>query len=153
MNPLIEPKEITLHTESGEKRIYILSKLDCIEGREFIFQYPISALPKLGNYALNKELMLMLMKHVAVPTENGPLRLSTEGLVRNHAREPHLLIELEKQMIGYNFRFLLQETIWPFLKNFQNQITASIIKTLTDLSAQFSPKAAPPSKNSEPFTA
>ena len=66
---MIEPKEITVETQKGEKRVYILSKFPAVQGREIIAKYPLSAMPKLGDYAVNEETMLKLMAFVAVPRE------------------------------------------------------------------------------------
>ncbi|KAF9396647.1 hypothetical protein CPC16_010966 [Podila verticillata] len=73
MNTLLEPKEITIKTMAGEDRTYILSKFPAIAGREIVSQYPISAVPKLGDYKINEALMLKIMGFVAVPADNGKI--------------------------------------------------------------------------------
>ena len=49
---MIQPREITIADQDGKERRYILSKFPAVEGREIVAKYPISALPKLGDYAV-----------------------------------------------------------------------------------------------------
>ena len=78
---MIEPKTVVIYGKE-----FILSKFPAIAGREIIAKYPLSGLPKIGDYALNEETMLKLMCYVAVNAgADVPLCLNTAALVDNHA--------------------------------------------------------------------
>lgn len=142
---MIEPKEITIETQRGEKRVYVLSKFPAVQGREIIAKYPLSAMPKLGDYAVNEETMLKLMAFVAVPrTEGGPLPLSTRGLVDNHVPDWETLARIEMAMMEYNVSFFANGKGSTFLEAITAKAQAFLSKTLMDLSAQSSPKGKRP---------
>ncbi len=147
MSVLIEPKEITIKTMAGDDRTYILSKFPAITGREIVTQYPISAVPKLGDYKTNEALMLKIMGFVAAPVDNSQLRLSTAALVNNHVPDCETLMKIEIYMLEYNTSFFSSGRISTLLSGVEGKATAWITKTLTDLSGRFFPKAAPRSKN------
>jgi len=138
---MIEPKEITIETQRGESRVYILSKFPAIQGREIIAKYPLSAMPKLGDYAVNEETMLKLMAFVGVPQEGRePLRLSTRALVDNHVPDWETLARIEFAMMEYNVSFFGNGKGSTFLEAITQKAQQFLSKTLTDLSAQSSPK-------------
>ncbi|KAG0310258.1 hypothetical protein BGZ97_012688 [Linnemannia gamsii] len=132
---------------AGDERTYILSKFPAIAGREIVTQYPISAVPKLGDYKANEALMLKIMGFVAVPVDNSQLRLSTAALVDNHVPDCETLMKIEIHMLDYNTSFFSSGRISTLLSGVEGKATAWITKTLTDLSERFFPKAAPRSKN------
>lgn len=138
---MIEPKEITIETQRGESRVYVLSKFPAVQGREIIAKYPLSAMPKLGDYAVNEETMLKLMAFVAVPrTEGEPLLLSTRALVDNHVPDWETLARIEMAMMEYNVSFFGNGKGSTFLEAITAKAQAFLSKTLMDLSAQSSPK-------------
>ena len=53
---LIQPKEIEV---SG--KIYRISKFPATVGREIVAKYPVSNMPKLGDYKVREEIMTKLM--------------------------------------------------------------------------------------------
>lgn len=137
---MIEPKEIEI-----EGKTFILSKFPAIQGREIIAKYPISAMPKLGDYAVNEETMLKLMCFVAVPREGGePLRLTTRALVDNHCSSWEVLAKVEIAMMEYNCSFFGNGKGSTFLETITRKAQQLITKTLMDLSAQSSRKAKQP---------
>jgi hypothetical protein len=147
MSLLLEPKEVVIKTMAGEDRTYILSKFPAIAGREIVSQYPISAVPKLGDYKTNEALMLKIMSFVAVPVENGELRLSTAALVDNHVPDYEALMKIEFHMMDYNTSFFSSGKVSTFLNNVEDKATAWISKTLTGLLEQSFLKDAPRSRN------
>lgn len=147
MSPLLEPKEISLKTMTGEERPYLLSKFPAIAGREIVSQYPISAVPKLGDYRTNEALMLKIMGFVAVPTDSSELRLSTAALVDNHVPDYETLMKIEFLMMDYNTSFFSSGKVSTFFNHVEGKATAWISKTLTDLLARSFPKNAPRSTN------
>jgi len=138
---MIEPKEITIETQRGESRVYVLSKFPAVQGREIIAKYPLSAMPKLGDYAVNEETMLKLMAFVAVHMPEGKtLALSTRGLVDNHVPDWETLARIEMAMMEYNVSFFGNGKGSTFLEAITQKAQAFLSKTLTDLSGQFSQK-------------
>lgn len=144
---LLQPidKEITL--PDGGTKTYIISKFPAIAGREIITQYPLTAAPKVGDYAANESLMLKIMTFVAVPTDNGPLRLTTKDLVNNHVPDFETLMKLEWAMIEYNCSFLQNGAALTFLSGLKDQVFASISQTLTRLSQPSSASDSQPSES------
>ena len=139
--PLILPKEISIPDQSGVEKVFIISKFPAIQGREIIAKYPLSAMPKLGDYAVNEETMLKLMAFVAVPREGAePLALTTKALVNNHCGDWEQLARVEVAMMEYNVSFFGNGKGLTFLEAITQKAQAYLSRTLTDLSAQLSQK-------------
>ena len=128
---LLQTKDITI----GDKT-YVLSKFPATVGREILVQYPTSAMPKLGDYKTNEELMLKMMGYVSVQTAAGELRLSTRALVDNHVSSAPDLIKLEWAMMEHNFDFFANGKASGFLAGLGGKVQQLITKTLTDLKQQ-----------------
>lgn len=150
--PLIEPKEVTIETQSGSKKTYILSKFPAIQGREIISQYPVSAIPKIGDYATNQAVMLKLMCFVAVNIDGTELKLFTKELVDNHVPDWETLVKIEKGMMEYNCSFFGEGRNSNFSAVIAQKARPLITKILTDLLEQSSLKKAQHSTNSEQST-
>lgn len=135
---MIDQKSVTV----GGKA-YILSKFPATVGREIITQYPVSALPKIGEYKTNHELMQRIMSYVGVEIEGrpDPLMLSTEALINNHIKKTEDLMRLEWLMIEYNFDFFGDGRASNWLGMVADRIKPLISKTLTDLLGQSSVKS------------
>ena len=133
---MLEPKEVVLKTQSGEERTYTISKFPAIAGREIIAQYPVSAIPKIGEYKTNEELMLKLMAFVSVPTDGGEIKLTSRALVENHVPDWETLVKLEKSMIEYNCSFFGNGKSLNFLEGLAEKGLASVVEMLTGLLAQ-----------------
>jgi hypothetical protein len=146
---MLEPKTIRVQTQKGEERSYILSKFPAMAGREIIAKYPLSAMPKLGDYAVNEETMLKLMAFVAVPlnAEGGALRLTTRALVDNHVPDWETLARVEIAMMEYNCSFFASGKASSFLQSILGKAQALLSQTLTDLLAQSSQTEKPRSGN------
>lgn len=144
---MIEPKEIQVVTQRGETRTYIISKFPAIQGREIITQYPLSAVPKVGDYKANEQVMLKLMAFVAVPSGCGELRLTTQALVDNHVPDWETLAKIEVAMIEYNCSFFGNGKASGFFATIEAKARQLISSTLTDLLQQSSQKEKPASTN------
>ena len=143
--PLLQPKEVEIDLPDGGTKTYILSKFPAIQGREIIAKYPLSAVPKLGDYAVNEETMLKLMAFVAVPGASGdPLQLTTRALVDNHVPDWETLARLEMAMLEYNVSFFGNGKGSTFFDAIAAKAQALLTKTLTDFSVQLSQKAKQP---------
>lgn len=144
---MLQPKEIRVTTQAGDERVYILSKFPALAGREIVAKYPLSAMPKLGDYGVNEETMLKLMAFVGVPVEgkDAALKLSTRALVDNHVPDWETLIRVEAAMLEYNVSFFGNGKASSFLEVIAAKAQQLLSRTLTDLSAQLSPKGGSPS--------
>lgn len=152
MPELLHPKEIKVTDQEGAEKTYIISKFPAVDGREIVTQYPTTALPKIGDYNVNKAVMLKLMCFVAVPGKEEPLRLTTQALIDNHVPDWETLGKIEMEMLQYNCSFLRAGKLSTSLEGVFQKALALITKTLTDSSVQLSPTVRPPSTTSEPST-
>lgn len=128
---MLEPKDI----EIGGKT-YVIGKFSAIAGRAILLQYPTSALPKIGDYATNEQLMLQIMSYVGVRIDgrDDPLVLKTRQLVDNHVPDTETLMKLEFAVLSHNFSFFRDGKMSGILELVANQAATLIQKTLTDLS-------------------
>lgn len=150
---LIKPEEITLQDDDGNSHTYTLSNFDAVQGREIIMKYPLSALPKLGDYEVSQATMLKLMSYVAVPqADDRQLRLTTLALVNNHVQSWEMLGKLEMAMLEKNCRFFRDGRSFDFLERAAQMFMEKISEILTSSSAVSSPPSVPPTTNSEPST-
>lgn len=140
MAELLQPEVWECPLPGGGTKAFVLSKFPAIAGREIIAKYPLSGMPKLGDYAVNEETMLKLMSYVAVHIEGRPepLRLSTRELVNNHCADWEVLARVEMEMLRRNCSFFANGQASTFLQGLLQQGQALITKTLMGLSAQLS---------------
>lgn len=136
---LLEPLEVTVKTLRGDDRVYIISKFPAVAGREIVAGYPLTAVPKVGDYAANETIMLKLMTYVAVPRDNGePLRLVTRALIDNHIPDYETLVRIEIEMMRYNTSFFGKGEVSNFFANIAQKLIQSASPMLTPLLAQLS---------------
>lgn len=133
---LLEPKTVVV-----DDKEFVLSKFPAVEGREIISGYPLSGLPKIGDYPRNQEIMLKLMSYVAVLDAAGNhVRLATLAHVNKHTGNWETLVKLEGLMLEYNCSFLANGRVSSFFETAAQKIPAWITKILMDFSAQSSQK-------------
>lgn len=148
---LLEPKELALTDAVGNPRTFILSKFPAIAGRKIISRYPVTNIPKVGEYQQSEEIMLELMSFVGVPSESGtPLQLTTRALVDNHVGDWETLAKVEWAMLEYNCSFFRGGLSSDFLESISQKAVTWITQTLMPLLARSSPAAKPPSGSSKP---
>jgi hypothetical protein len=148
MYALLEPKKVTI-----DDKEFIISKFPATVGREIITNYPTSAIPKIGEYSRNQELMFKLMSHVAVePVQGQQIRLNSQALIDNHVPNWESLLKLEAAMMEYNCSFFQNGRLSTFLSDTVEKLPKWISRILTDLSAQSLPTVEQRSTNSEPST-
>jgi hypothetical protein len=136
---LLQPKEFTATAQDGGERSYTLSKFPAVQGREIIAKYPMSALPKLGDYQVSEETMLKLMAFVAVESNGKQIRLGTRALIDNHVPDWETLAKIEMAMMEYNCSFFQDARISNSLAGFAQKLMEKISETLTASSARSSP--------------
>lgn len=141
---MIEPKEIVI-----DDRVFILSKFPAVAGREIVTQYPLSGVPKLGEYKTNQEIMLKLMCYVSVPREAPalPLALTSQALIDNHVGSWETLVKVEWAMMEYNCSFFRDGRASSFLAGIAQQFPAWLIKMWTALLGRSLPTEKQPSTN------
>ena len=131
---LIQPEEIVIDTVDGPIT-YVISKLPATIAREVITQYPLTALPKVGDYQRNEELMLKLMRHVGIAgkgKDGAPLVFITRGLIDNHVPDFDTLARLEMAMLERNCGFFRNGGASNFLKGMADKVQSLLMSTLTD---------------------
>lgn len=150
MSELIKPKQIEVKTQDGDTLIFFVSRFPAIPGREIVAKYPLSAMPKLGDYGVNEETMIKLMGYVALPnpqTGEPGQRLTTRALIDNHVPDWETLARIEVAMMEYNVSFFGNGRASTFLEGFAKKAQAWISQTLTASLAPSSPKEKPRSKS------
>jgi len=145
MAEMLKPKDVTITTQEGVEKTYVISKIPAIPAREIVAKYPISAMPKLGDYAVNEATMLKLMSYVGVYSPNGVIiRLTTKELVDNHVPDWETLGKLEWSELEYNCSFFGNGLASTFLEGIAQKAQALISKILMDLSVQSSQRNKQP---------
>jgi len=141
---MIEPKEILIE---GKK--FIISKFPALAGREIIAKYLPSIMPKVGDYKVNEETLLKMMKFVGVIIEGNanPIMLVTEALIDNHVKNWEILLKIEHALMEYNCSFFQSGRISNFFEDIAQKVPALITKTLTDLLRPLSKAEKQPSEN------
>lgn len=144
----IEPKEIELKNQKGVVKTFVLSKFPAVAGREIVTKYPLSNIPKIGEYQQSEEVMLKLMSFVGVITAAGTTQmLTTRALVDNHCEDWETLARLEWAQLEYNCSFFDKGLISGSLESISQKAVLLITKMLTASSAASSPTEKPPSMN------
>lgn len=149
---MLETKQVTVKTQKGEEKTYTISKVPATVGRELVAVYPVSAMPKIGEYKTNHQMMLKMMSYVSVDLSipggaTVTQYLNTEAMVNNHVPDWECLGRLEMEMIEYNFSFFGNGGSSNFLKNLPLMAEAFITKILMASSARSSQKEKQPSTN------
>lgn len=124
-----------------------LHKFPATVGREVLAKYPFSGLPKIGDYAINEEMMYKVLSYVSVDVAGTELMLSTRALVDNHTVNAEILLKVEWAMMEYNFSFLQHGGISNFLEDLAQMLPEWILEMLTRFSDRLSQKEKQPLTN------
>jgi hypothetical protein len=147
---VIKPKELTIVDGDGVSRTYILTNFDSVSGREIIACYPMSALPKVGDYTENKRIWLMLMSFVyAVTKEGKQVKLESEALIMNHVPDWEVGAKIEMAMMEKNCSFFRDGKALDFFDSVTQMLLKKLSEILTLSSHQLSQPEAQHSTNSE----
>lgn len=148
---MLEPKELSLTDASGKVRNFIISKFPAIAGRKIVTRYPLTNVPKLGEYQQSEDIMLELMAFVqAVPAEGPPVALTTRALVDNHVGDWETLAKIEWAMLEYNTSFFRNGLSSDFFESISQKAVTWISKTLMPLLARSLEAGKQASKTSKP---
>lgn len=99
-------KEISITNDDGTTSKYTIRKFRAIAGREIVLGYPLSSLPRVGDYKKNEALMFKLLETVSVKIGEQDLFLETPALVDNHVKNWNSLVQLEWEVLKFNCSFL-----------------------------------------------
>lgn len=146
---LLKPKDSPpIKDRDGDSHTYVLSRFPAILGREILAKYPVSILPKIGDYEVSKETMLKLMSCVAAKRVDGEsIVLETAALVDNHVPDAETLFQIEWAMLEYNFSFFGNGKTFDLFATIGATVKAFLTSTLTDLLAASSQPVKQPSTN------
>lgn len=148
---LMEPKEVSVPDLDGNQKVFVIHKVPATLGREIMAKYPVSNMPKLGEYQSSEEIMLKMMGHCAVRLADGTLlTLDTMSTINNHVTDGHQLIQLEYAMLQYNTAFFRIGKHQGFIESLVARVLPKIIETLTPFLQQLSQQAKPAGQNSKP---
>lgn len=145
--PLLKPIDFPLLNSDNEVVTYKLGNFDSVTGREIITQYPMTGLPKIGDYPSNRELMYKLMSFVAVVKDGREIRLTTPALVMNHVETPEMLLKIEMKMMEKNCSFFRDGRSLDLLDIIAQTFSKKILELLTPSSEPSSPPNKPPTTN------
>ena len=123
---LLQPKEIEINGKT-----YRISKFPATVGREIVTKYPVSNMPKLGDYKVSEEIMIKLMNYVEVVLPERSIRLSTRELINNHVPDWEVLAKLEWEMLQYNCSFLTDGKSLSFFEKLGRLAEQKITEMLT----------------------
>ena len=124
---LIEPQEIEI-----DKYKFIISKLPATVGREVISKYPLSSLPKIGDYEKNEEIMIKMLSYCCRITDAGQhISLQNKALIDNHVPDWEVLVKLEKAMLEYNCSFFQNGKLSSLVESWRKELEPKATKMLT----------------------
>lgn len=155
MADLIKPQDVEIKDCDGNVKTFIISRVPAIPMREVMAKYPVSNIPKLGEYQASKDVMKLLMSYVAVRVGEGAdereIQLTNEALINNHITDGEQLLRIEYAMLQYNTSFFGQGDLSTFLRGLIAKHLPSLIQTVTDSLRASSPvtrdlSASPTSK-------
>lgn len=120
---MIDPKNITVTDIDGNEHEFIISKVPATVGREIVATYPVSMVPKIGDYQVNETIMLKMMSYVAKVDDAGnQIQLKTRALVDNHCADWQVLAKLEMQMLEYNTSFFGNGKVSKLLDKYAKKV-------------------------------
>lgn len=137
---LLEPKEVLV-----DGKTFTISKFPAVAGREIVAKYVASGIPKVGDYAVNEEMMFKMMNYVSI---NGII-LSTPALIDNHVGSWETCLKVEGAIMAYNCSFFREGRISTFFEDLKQTLPPLIIKTWTGLLELLSQAEKPRSENSK----
>ena len=136
---LLQPQEIEINGKT-----YRISKFPATVGREIIAKYPVSNMPKIGDYQVSEEIMVKLMSFVEVIAGDRSIRLMTRELINNHVPDWEALAQLEWEMLQYNCSFLTNGKSLSFLEKLAHLAEQKISEMLTASLGKSSVRAKQP---------
>ncbi|WVR18081.1 hypothetical protein JXVLWARM_CDS_0030 [Burkholderia phage Bm1] len=115
----MEKKKIVLITnQDGTTSRYALTRWSATDGRAIVSGYPLTMLPKIGEYDRNEVLMHRLMKYVALVNEETGFEtaLASPELIDNHVADWFSLAAIEIESFRFNVSWLQTDEDWQRFK-------------------------------------
>lgn len=147
--PLLQPQPLTIVDMDGVTREFLISKFPAIAGREIIAKYPLSAVPKLGDYGVNEATMFKLMTYVSVKAGDGYIRLLTAEMINNHVGDWETLAKIESAMLEYNTSFFKGGFVQGFMEVLVQKAVPLLLPILTTSLQALSQASLSDGSNSE----
>lgn len=125
---LLEPKEVEV-----DGKTFILSKFPAFDGYEIMIRYiPVHLSNINGDFEKIKEMVLKVMKYVAVKLPDGRLvRLETSDLVNNHCADGEHIMNLTAMMMDYNMVFFREGKGLTFFQKLEHLAEEKVTAILT----------------------
>ncbi|MBR3163751.1 hypothetical protein IKF15_00370 [Candidatus Saccharibacteria bacterium] len=121
--------------ELSAKRYRILP-MDTFDGRKIMHQYPMTMLPKIGDYNENEELFRLLMRYVEVEVApNVWQKLDTDELIKQHVSAKDTIV-LEREVVDLTTGFFSSGKLTSIAMGATEFFIQKIILTLTQLSGE-----------------
>lgn len=141
---LLDPKEVEI-----DGAVFRIGKFPAVAGREIITKYPLSNIPRIGDYEVSEKTMVKLMSFVerVYPDKNLSYRLTTVELINNHVPSWETLVKLEAAALEHNCSFFQNGKSSNFFKQLGALAQQKVTEILTDLLAKSSQAGKQPSKN------
>lgn len=102
MSELKKPIDIEVLDQESNLKTFTISRLPALVGREVMAKYISGNSPKIGEYQVSEEAMLLLFQYI----EHDGIRLINKDLINNHVDDATQLITLEFRMLQYNSSLL-----------------------------------------------
>lgn len=153
--PLLDPETVEIECQDGTKRSYNIGKFPAIAGRELVTMYPLTAVPKVGNYQANFDVVRKLMHYVEVPAETDAMgtvlrpaiRLVSDALIDNHVPDFEALYRLEFALIQKNCSFFQNGKGRSFVESLAQNSMGKLTNVLTQWLPQLLERAGQQSKS------
>ena len=141
---LLEPKEVEI-----DGAVFRLGKFPAVAGREIITKYPLSNIPRIGDYEVSEKTMVKLMSFVerVYPDKNLSYRLTTVELINNHVPSWETLVKLEAASLEHNCSFFQNGKSSSFFAKLGALAQQKVTEILTDLLAKSSQAGKQPYKS------
>lgn len=129
---MLKPKDVVIADMDGNERTYTVTRIPATYAREIVANYPVSALPKIGDYEVNEKMMLKLLSYAYAYTPDGKqIALTTRTLIDNHVPDWEALAKLELEMVNHNTSFFTSGKSLAFFEDLTAKALALVTQTLT----------------------
>lgn len=134
MTELIKPLEIEVLNQDSIAKTFTISRLPALVGREVMAKYVSGNTPKIGEYDISEEAMLLLFQYI----EHDGIRLINKDLINNHVDDATQLITIEFRMLQYNSSLLGGAGNQSILDVLINKLFQKLLPHIGDITEQVS---------------
>ena len=126
----LKSTDVSINDIDGNPKNFRIHRVPATMGREIFTQYAPTAMPKVGDYKSNQDLMYKLITFVKVEAPDGSMLRLSPQLLDAHVTDFEMLIKLEWEMVKFNTSFLNRENRSNLLKKFKG-MAEKYLNTLT----------------------